>query len=267
MPGVIEFVWSAKWVLASIWAIRIWRLKLVGRYPVLFTYLVLFSLFDLLGSWLHGSHVLVWNVRAYDIFWVSFTPVCWALWIAIVFEVYGHMIERYAGVRKLGRLVLYGSLGSLGLLVGVLLYLNPDSILEIHQWKALWLRQEQGINIGIAALVFILLGFKRVFGLSIPRNVQLIFATFGTYFALAACLMVVRTYVGPEFRPIRDMASMLLYVACLAIGVLLFSRTGEAGAEVYRMAGSDADARPAMAARAARHLESFNQRLVKVLGA
>jgi hypothetical protein len=263
MPLVVELVWSAKWILASIWALRIWRLKLVHRYPVLFTYLVLFTVFDLLGSWLYGSGLRVGGQKAYNVFWVLFTPLCWLLWFAIVFEVYGHMLERYAGVRKLGRIVLLGSLASLGILVGVLLYLNPYRFADLNQWKLLWLKQEQGVYMGIAALVFILLGFKRVFSLTISRNVQLIFSTFGVYFAFSACLMVIRTYVGPGFRSTRDIISMLLYVACLAIGGILFSRAGEAQAGPP----ADGDPRSDMAARAAHQLQSFNDRLVQVLNA
>jgi hypothetical protein len=265
MLSVIEFIWAAKWVLASIWAVRIWRLGLVRRYPVLFTYLVLFTVFDLLGSWLYASGVRVGGQKAYNIFWVLFMPLCWLAWLAIVLELYGHMVERYAGVRKLGRMVMYGSLAGLAVGVSVLLYLDPYRIPDINYWKSLWLKQEQGVSMGIAALVLVLLAFKRVFSLSTTRNVRLVLSTFGLYFAVSACLMVLRTYLGPQFRSVRDMTAMMLYVGCLAVGAYLFSRAGEAEAEPSL--ALDPASRSEMAARAAQQLQSFNDRLVRALNA
>jgi hypothetical protein len=57
--------------------------------------------------------------------------------------------------------------------------------------------------------------------------------------------------------------SMILYTACLGVGAAFFSHAGEAIA-----GGSEqSDLRPAMAARAAEQLQSFNDRLVRVLNA
>jgi hypothetical protein len=186
------------------------------------------------------------------------------LWLGIVFEVYNRMIEHYAGVRKLGRIVLYAALGGMAGVVLVLLYVDPYSIPDLNRWKSLWLKEEQGVHLAMAALVFALLMFKRAFSLSVPKNVQLIFTTFGLYFAGFAALMVIRNFVGPEFRPIRDIAGMVLYGGCLAAGVLLFSRAGEGNEEVPSLNGQQ---RPEMAARAAQQLQSFNERLVRVLNA
>jgi hypothetical protein len=191
-------------------------------------------------------------------------PACWLLWFGVVLEVYGHMMERYAGVRKLGRVVLYSSAAVLAIALGVLLHMNLYRIPDLNQWKSFWLKQEQGVYMGIALLVCVLLGFKRVFSLSIPKNVQLVFTTFGLYFAGFAALMVMRTYLGPGFRPIRDMVSMVLYVGCLAVGVLCFSRNGE----MQRVGPSlEGKVQPEMAHRAAQQLQSFNDRLVRVLNA
>jgi hypothetical protein len=148
--------------------------------------------------------------------------------------------------------------------IGGFFYMNPYSMPDLNYWKSLWLKQEQGVYMGIAGLVFTLLIFKRTFRLVIPKNVQLIFSTFGLYFAGSAALMVIRTYVGREFRSVRDIASMILYVGCLAIGGILFSRGGESESA---SPATDASARPEMAARAAQQLQSFNDRLVRVLNA
>lgn len=262
MPSLVEALWLGAQLLATIWAIKLWRLKLVRRYPVLFTYLALVAPIQFVGYFLYSSGFSVWDQRAYNLFWVIFTPLDWLLWFGVTFEVYGHMLEKYAGVRKLGKIVFYGGLGVVALIVAVLLYSDPYKIPDLNRWKSLWLKQEQGVSLSIAALVFVLLLFKKTFKLTVPRNVQLVFATFGLYFAGLAALMVVRTYVGPGFRPVRDLISMILYAACLAVGGALFSRAGEAEASSVPN-----DVRPVMAARAAEQLQSFNDRLVRVLNA
>ena len=260
MPLVVEALWLGVPILASIWAIKLWRLSLIRRYPILFTYLALVAPLQFGGYFLYSSGLTVWDQKAYNLFWVVITPLYWAFWFGVTFEVYGHMLEKYAGVRKLGKIVLYGGLGAVALAVAILIYSDPYQIPDLNRWKSLWLKQEQAVLLAIAALVFVLLVFKRTFGLTVPKNVQLVFATFGLYFAGVAALMVVRTYLGPGFRPFRDLMSLVLDAMCLAVGAALFSRAGEA-----ETASPVNDLRPAMAARAAEQLQSFNDRLVRVL--
>jgi hypothetical protein len=262
MLFVVEALWLGAQLLAAVWAFRIWRLKLVRRYPVLFTYLVVVAPIQFVGYCLYTSGAVVWNQKAYNVFWVVFTPCHWLLWFGVTFEVFGHMLEKYAGVRKLGRIVFYGGLAGIALIVAILIYSDPYKIPDLNRWKSLWLKQEQGVCLASAALVFILLIFKKVFHLTVPKNVQLVFATFGFYFAGIAALMVVRTYLGPAFRPVRDLMSMILYAACLGVGGILFSKAGEVVA-----AADQPQLSPAMAARAAEQLQSFNDRLVRVLNA
>ncbi len=263
MPSLVEALWLGAQLLATIWAIRIWRLGLIRRYSILFTYLALVAPIQFVGYFLYSSSVSVGGQKAYNVFWVVFTPLHWVLWFGVTFEVYGHMLENYAGIRKLGRIVLYAALAGAALVVATLLYADPYRIPDLNRWKSFWLKQEQGVSLGIAGLVFVLLLFKRTFRLAVCRNVQLVFATFGLYFAGIAALLVVRTYVGPDFRHLRDIISLVLYASCLAVGGGLFSGTGEA----QKPPLDDGDPRPAMASRAAEQLQSFNDRLVRVLDA
>lgn len=264
MPSVIESIYLANCVLALLWAVRIWRLRLIRRYSILFAYLVVSTAIGLSGQFLYGSSIRIWGHKAYNLQWVLTTPLFWLLSFGIVIEVYNHMIERYAGVRKLGRIVLYGVLGGTVVVVLALLYLDPYRIPDLNRWKSIWLKEEQGVSFAMAGLVVALLVFKRIFGLAVPKNVQLIFTTFGLYFAGTAALMVIRTFLGPDFRPIRDLMALTLYAGCLAAGALLFSPKGETST-----IGSPPDDRMSAdsAARAAQQLQSFNDRLVRVLNA
>jgi hypothetical protein len=239
-------------------------LGLIRRYSILFVYLVVSTVCDLSGQWLYRSSIQVWGQKAYNLQWVFTTPLFWLLSFGIVIEVYNHTIENYAGVRKLGRIVLYGVLGGTVVAILALFYLDPYRIPDLNRWKAVWLKQEQGVHFAMAALVVALLLFKRIFGLTVSRNVQLIFTSFGLYFAGIAALMVIRTFLGPDFRPTKDLIGMMLYTGCLAAGALFFSPKGETST-----IGRPPDDRMSAdsAARAAQGLQSFNDRLVRVLNA
>jgi hypothetical protein len=106
--------------------------------------------------------------------------------------------------------------------------------------------------------------FKRIFGLAVSKNVQLIFTTFGLYFAGTAALMVIRTFLGPDFRPIRDLIALTLYAGCLAAGALMFSPKVETNT-IGRPPDDRLNAESA--ARASHQLQSFNDRLERVLNA
>jgi hypothetical protein len=248
---------------AAIWAVRIWRVGYAHRYPVLFAYLLFSGPFQFLSYLLYSQDLRLWGHRGYDLLWVVTTPIYWAMSFGLVFEVYGHMLEKYAGVRKLGRLVLFGALVAVASVAAAILYKDPNQIAYLHLWESFWLTQEQSVFLSIAGLVFVLLLFKKLFSLSISRNTQLVFTVFGLYFVGVAALSVVQNYVGSDFQSLKDILGLSALAVCLSIGAWSFSQAGE-----LETVGIVPDSiRPETAAAAARHLESFNDHLVRVLNA
>ena len=165
------------------------------------------------------------------------------------------------GLKRLGKLVLYGALIGIVSLIGVLACLDTFDGAALGRWHRFWLIVDRDIYLAIAGLVFFLVIFKQLFGLRIPKNVQLVFTSFGLYFAGAAAFSILRAYVGPSFYAVCDIGTLVLYALCLALGATMFSRLGETKpARKFSTSQYLATARGA-----SQQLESLNQRLAEVL--
>ena len=139
--------------------------------------------------------------------------------------------------------------------------MDPFQGAELNRWHRFWLILERDIYLAVAVVVFLLLMFKRLFRLNTAKNVHLIFASFGLYFAGHAAFSVLRAYMGPWFNGVSNVGSILLYALCLGLGAALFSRAGEAKPS-RRFSPREYTA---TAQAAAKQLDTLNRRLVEVL--
>ena len=195
------------------------------------------------------------------IFWIGTRPIEWALLFLLIFEVYSFVLEDYRGLKRLGRLVLYGALIGVVALIGLLAWVDTFDGSTLSRWHRFWLIVDRDIYLAIVGVVFLLLIFKQLFRLRIPKNVQLIFSSFGLYFVGASVFWIVRAYLGPSFYAASDVGTLVLYALCLALGAAKFSHLGEAKpARKFSTSQYLATARGA-----SRQLESLNQRLAEVL--
>ena len=257
----LDGIFISTLVLQSVWAFRLWKLSLVRRYPVLFLYLWSSSLLGAIAYALLVSRLEVFGRSGYMMFWVGTRPLVWALLFFLIFEVYSFVLEDYRGLRRLGRLVLYGSLTGVVFLIGVLACVDNFEGAALNRWHKFWLIIDRDIYLAIMAVVFLLMMFKQLFRLKIPRNVQIVFTSFGLYFAGVSVFTVLRAYLGPSFNTASNIGSILLYALCLALGTAMFSRRGEAKPERKFSTSQYL----ATARGASQQLESLNQRLAEVL--
>src|SRR5215813_13703540 len=86
---------------SSLTAFKLFKESLYRDYPFFFLYF-LFRIIYL-------SCVLALNVKSmtYYWFWVYTHPVVWILWILVIRELSGKIFEKYAGLRSLGRWIMY----------------------------------------------------------------------------------------------------------------------------------------------------------------
>ena len=193
--------------------------------------------------------------------WVGTRPLEWALLFLLIFEVYSFVLEDYRGLKRLGRLVLYAALVSVVSLIGLLAWVDSFDGGTLSRWHRFWLIVDRDVYLAIVGVVFFLMMFKQLFRLRIPKNVQLVFTSFGLYFAGASAFSILRAYVGPSFYAVCDVGTLVLYALCLALGAAKFSHLGEA-----KPARKFSTSQYLTTARgASRQLESLNQRLAEVL--
>ncbi len=261
ISALYEGLWVGTLALQGVWAARIWKASLARRYPILFLYLCTMTLLGVIGYSLFAAEVRVFDMAAYTLFWMYTRPLDWALLFLLIFEMYRCVLEDYEGLCKLGRMVLYGALLGVVVLIGGLALVDPFQGAELNRWHRFWLILERDIYLAVAVVVFLLLTFKQLFRLNTAKNVQLIFASFGLYFAGHAAFSVLRAYVGPWFNGVSNVGSILLYGFCLGLGAALFSRVGEEK-PVRRFSLEEYTA---TAQAASKQLDTLNRRLVEVL--
>lgn len=260
VPLIRDLLWITTVALQAVWAVRLWKLRLIGRYPVLFAYLISLTLLGAISFSLYVSPLRFRGYAGYSWFWVLTRPLLWTLFFLLVFEIYSRVLEGYQGVQRLGRLALYGALGSTAAIVALLIRADPFEGQHPAIWLRFWTIQERSVHLAVAAVVAVLLCVKVLFHLKVSRNVQVIFSTFGLYFAGAAAIVILRLYAPPSFQALWDISNILLYALCLGAGMLLFSPAGET---LHRAASAPDASRKQVAAL--QRLDALNDRLVKVL--
>ncbi len=266
MAVFLQAIWPLSVILAGLWALRLWRTGLFRRYRWLFTYLALVCGDGMIGLFFYYSHYKIGGRPAYSLWWPLLQPIHWLLTFGVVFEIFDRLLQGFRGLQKLGRMVVYGSLGLIGGIVVVSLAVNAFTVVDLDRWKVFWLKQEQSIALILAGSLFLLFLFQKVFPTVANPNVRLLFVVFGLTFAVQAILSVVRNYLGPEFRNARDVTEATAYAACLLLGWLRFSPQGEvspAAASAQRTREELAGA----AGAAARHMKNFNDHLETILRA
>ncbi len=245
LPGVAQLAWAA----------RLRGLRLLSSYPSLALYL----LFSTLSSWLVlTAHYLYRGSEAYGWFFVVTQPVGWTLLLCVVLEIYQRMIRGYEGLGRMGRLVMYGAVGALAVVLTFLLLLDkPDGALG--QWRNFWFRQERSVYLGLCGLSVVLAGFGAYFHLRVGRNVVVVFSAFGALFVgQALVLTFVEHFEGMVAW--KDTALPLWHGACLLWGAAAFSLRGE-DRPVKESAALTAAAEPVLV----RQLEVLNRVLLRML--
>jgi hypothetical protein len=94
-----------------------------------------------------------------------------------------------------------------------------------------------------------------------------VFILFGLYHAVESGLMVLRTYIGPGFRGVRDLTGICAFATCMLLGWLYFSPDGETRPSDARAAGGARDELAGAAGVAVRRMRSFNDQLETILRA
>ena len=247
LPGVGQLVWAA----------RLRDLRLLSRYPSLALYL----LFSILSSAVVlSAHVYHADSEAYGWLFVVAQPVGWTLLLCVVLEVYQRMIDGYDGLHRFGRLMMYGAVGTLAVVLTFLLLLDkPDGALG--QWRNFWYRQERSVYFGLCLLSVSLAGFGAYFQLRVGKNVVVVFAVFGALFAGQALVLIVAEHFGGLVQW-KNVVLPLLHGSCLLGGAVAFSRRGEeirAGERVLSAQGVQTEV------VLAERLEDLNKALLKVL--
>ena len=266
---VLEYSWWAACLLQAGWAARLWRLGLARRYPSLLTFLVFVTVSSLAGYFLFTYPQIRFSLglrdlspQVYSWFFVISQPITWALYLCVLIEVFNRAVAGYGGLQKLSRLATYGIAVGVGVLVLGIVILDSTGNLPVWRLIGPWNRAERGIYLGLTTFCLALAAFIAYFPLSVPKNVRVVFAVFGLYFAGQVCLDALHAQLGRSFNEVRNNVTFFFYIPCLLGGLLAFSRAGE---EAPASAGPRWRLDERQGAMLTARLRSFNETLVRVI--
>lgn|GEM_PF-2577300 len=262
---VRDICWPLSLAFLGLWAVHLVHLRLAGRYPALFGYLVAAFLTGLGGYIIHHMAAAKLLGRSfYFWYWAVTQPVLWMLLFGVLFESFSRMAEGYEGLRRMGRTVVYGLAIGIVFVLGLVWILDPFENPDKRFWNSVLLIQQQSVYMATAGSVLLLLAIRRFFRLPVSRNVAITLGAFGFYFVSVASMITIRSYVGYQQNSMDDAMDVVglgIYCVCLLFGATAFSRGGET---VVRDRRLDIQAQPALASAAAR-LRDVNEQMAKAV--
>lgn len=249
------------WLLQAAWAVRLWRLGLAARYPVLVTYLLATTLMGVGGLLLH--QVVETDPRGsvrviYGWYWVVSLPLQWTLLFCVLVEFYNNILKGFRGFQQLGKLVMKGASVGVGLLFLAMILLEKPS----SEWWQFWDFNRRNIYVALTLLSLLLLVAALYFGLHVSRNVRILYTAFAIYFASAALLRTIDA-LGWKF-PDDNVGYVisLVYAGCVLYPALSVSLDGET---IRRPASPRWLLNRRAEAEISGGLQSFNDQLSRIL--
>jgi hypothetical protein len=191
-------------------------------YPAFFWYFV-FRIYLLFIS-------LQLDVRsdAYFYHFVFMEPIVWAFYILVVGELWGLILNKYQGLKWMGRIAMVLAVAIAG---GVSLFLLTSKLTPASSQRTKLLFQvlgsDRGITLALLLFLIVMLLFLSRYPVHLPRNV-LVHATVFTLFFLSSTLStLVKSLFGVRFYDAFDTALIGFSAICVFAWLFLLTRRGE----------------------------------------
>ena len=207
---------------AGLTALKLFRSGLYRRYRFFFVYLV--SLVP------YGICVLALDVKSglYQKFWTVTAPLFWFLYLLVVFELCGLILEKHKGLYTLGRWAMY-----LGLAVAVtlsVLSLLPRITPAMPQRSRIMgyiLATERGVDFSLGIFILLILFFLTRYPVPLARNVVVHSVVFSLFFLSHTLGLLLRSAFGLHVSPEINLFLMGTSSACMVAWLVLLNARGE----------------------------------------
>ena len=155
-------------VFAALTAVRMHRSGLHRRYPFLFAYLLFQVPYSIPPATMNlGSTSYFW-------FWLITLPIDWMFEISVASELCRLVLERYRGLRSLGRWSVYGGVAlSAALSLATLLPRVPSAVTRRSMLLSYYFGADRGINLALAIFLLLMMLLASRCPVPLNRNVVL----------------------------------------------------------------------------------------------
>ena len=218
---VLFFEWVSL-LGAGLTALKLFRSGLYRRYRFFFVYLVSLVPYGicLLGLDVHSG--------LYQKFWAVTAPLFWLLYILVVFELCGLILEKHKGLYTLGRWAMY-----LGVVVAVtlsVLSLVPHITPATPQESTIMgyiLATERGVDFSLAIFILLILLFLSRYPVPLSRNVVVHSVVFSLFFLSNTLVMLLYSVFGLHVNSEINLFLMGVCSACMVAWLVLLNAKGE----------------------------------------
>jgi hypothetical protein len=218
---VLFFEWVSL-LGAGLTALKLFTSGLYRRYRFFFFYLA--------SRIPYGICLLVLDVNSglYQEFWTVTTPLFWLLYVLVVFELCGLILEEHRGLYTLGRWAM-----CLGLAVSValsLLSLLPHITPATPQSSRIMgyiLATERGVDFSLAIFILLILFFLTRYPVPVSRNVAVHSVVFSVFFLSNTLGLLLRSVFGLDINDRVNLFLMGISSACVVAWLVLLNAKGE----------------------------------------
>jgi hypothetical protein len=222
------------------------------RYRIFFAYLLFRIPYTMAG--------LLLDVKSdiYLYFWVLTIPITWAFYILVVRELCGLVLERYAGLKTLGRWFMYvATIVSLTLSVLSLLPRLTQATPQRSRILYYIYAMDRGVTLSLAIFLVLTVFLLSRYPVRLARNVVVHVVVYTIFFLSSSMTMLLKSVFGLKVYTAVDTGLMALASACGFAWFWLLSAKGEEATVTL----------PSMDSRHEQHLlsqlDSLNQTLLK----
>lgn len=203
---------------------RIYRLGLCRRYRFFFLYFISRIIIAL------GALALDQNSKTYFYFWLCSQPVSWMFYVLVIRELTGLILEKYIGLKTLGRWFMYAStVVSLAVSVlSLLLRINP-TISARSKVMGYVFAIDRGVTASLAVFLLVLLALLSRYPVRLQQNVVLHSFLYTIYFLSNSLTMLMVSLFGVR---VYGAVSTALTAAASACGFAWFFLLTTKGEEV-----------------------------------
>ena len=206
---------------------------------------------------------MLFRSTAYGLAYATSRLALYVFYFLLLVEFYALMVEEYPAMRRLGRMLAVSAIAAVGLAGALLVALDHGAGQERYRLVYYLVLQDRSVFFSLSVATLLLLWFAVHFRLRIPRNVWLVFASWGAYFVLSALLLTLREHFGQPFATYRNVANAGFFFLTVLTALGFLSRQGETAARP--LADLLGDRHRELEAALSLQLRGLNQVLVKVL--
>jgi hypothetical protein len=220
--ALIDFLEILSTICALLTAVRMFRSGLRRRYPCLFTYLVFLVPFSFCPAVMDRRSV------AYFWFWVCTDPVEWLFEVLVVRELCGLVLERYQGLRSLGRWTIYGGIGlSIAISLASLMPRIPVAVTRRSRLLFYCYGGDRGIDLALGIFLLLMILLASRYPVPLKRNLVVNAALFTLRFFATTFVALLRIVFDRRVGPPLDAGLTALSAATLVAWCFILTPKGE----------------------------------------